>query len=161
MKNVLLFIHVYKVGVGLIDRIVEDASFYTEEDVPNYTERNNKISNEISEKIEKEINEALPELGGDLAISVVIVEKNIDKPGDYLVVSFVRQLSKDHPEILENIEIIGKLTPEEKEEFKSTGSAYKQTQDKIKQIREDYPKNHRYKNLIDKIKARVEILTFD
>ena len=60
-----------------------------------------------------------------------------------------------------NIEIIGKLTPEEKEEFKSTGSAYKQTQDKIKQIREDYPKNHRYKNLIDKIKARVEILTFD
>lgn len=157
MKDVLLFVNNYKVGVGLISRVIEEASFYTEEDVSNYKERNEKHIEDFGKEVQQKISKDLPELEDRISTSIIAVDKPIGQPGVYLIIIFIRQLSEKHPQVLENVEIVGQLTDEETKILEISKFA-KERQDKIKQIIDCYYNTHTYKELKDKIEAKFEII---
>lgn len=158
MKDVLLFVNNYKVGVGVISRVIEEASFYTEEDVCNYSERNEKHIEDFGKEIQQKISKDLPELEDGISTSIIAVDKPIGQPGFYLIILFTRQLSQKHPQVLENVEIVGQLTAEEIKKLEIS-NLDEERQNKIKQTIDNYYNTHPYKELIDKIEAKFEIIS--
>lgn len=160
MKDVILFIHSYKTGIGLINRVIERVSFYTEDDVSNYTERNDKITEDVRKEVQEKIIKDFPEIEGNISLSIVRIDPPVEGPGEYLLTCFVRQLSENHPKILEHVEVVGRLDRDQNKPL-SPNDFPQETQDKIKQIIDDYFNTYPYPDILDKVKMKIETLVIE
>lgn len=154
MKTVIVFKHSYKVGLGLINGDFQKCSFYTEEDCSDFYELNKNILEEETLKSRIIIKEAFPEIKGTFSVTAAVTDWVDKEPGSYLFLLYFRQFNNDYPEVIEELELIDKLTDEQVEEIHQVGEL-NEYRDRVQQLKEEYANNYHFSHLTHILSTRL------